>query len=296
MAGQGSPTVRRRRLAAELRDIRLSRGESGDIVAAALNWSPAKISRYELARTGLKPGEVERLLDYYEVAGPRRARLLALAEDAARKGWWEEYSDVITPDLVQLIGLEEEASSISIWQSDIVPGILQTESYARHVMSAYSQVEPTPPSVIERRVRVRTRRQEVITREPPPQLAVILDESALIRRVGDEPLMSEQLMHLAQVAELPNVTLRILPIAADHTLLLPSYSIFRFGPEADAMLPDVVRSEGLRNEFYEEGEINTYLHRRGFEVLLGASMEPAASLARILDTVQTHWQSAEEAP
>lgn len=292
MAGQGSPTVRRRRLAAELREIRLSRGKSGDIVAAALNWSPAKVSRYELARTGLKPREVERLLDYYEVAGTRRARLLALAEDATQKGWWEEYSDSIAPDLLQLIGLEQEASSIAMWQNDIVPGLLQTESYARHIMSSYSQVEPTPPSVIERRVRVRMRRQEVISRDPPPELTIVLDESILFRRVGDEPLMNEQLTRLARIAELPNATLRVLPIAADHGLLLPSYSIFRFGTEADAMLPDVVTAEGLRDAFYEVEETETYMHRRAFEVILRASIDPAASLARILDAVQTHWQSA----
>src|SRR5215471_20099244 len=86
-----SPTVRRRRLAAELRAIRESKGKSGDAVAAALNWSPSKISRYERARTGLRPREVARLLDYYEITGDRRALLLSLAEDAARKGWWEEY-------------------------------------------------------------------------------------------------------------------------------------------------------------------------------------------------------------
>lgn len=292
MAGQGSPTVRRRRLAAELRDIRLSRGESGDVVAAALRWSPAKISRYELARTGLKPREVERLLDYYEVTGTRRERLLALAEDATQKGWWEDYSDVITPDMLEFIGLEQEASSIAIWQNDIVPGILQSEPYARHIMSAYSQVEPNPPGVIERRVRVRMRRQQVITRDPPPELTIVIDESVLLRRVGDEPLMNEQLMGLARVAELPNVTLRILPIAADHTLLLPSFSIWRFGPEADAMLPDVVSIEMLRSAFYEEEEIGTYVHRRAFDVILGASIDPAASLARILDTAQTHWHSA----
>src|ERR1700728_2058702 len=103
-----SPTVRRRRLASELRQIREAKGKSGDSVAAALRWSPSKISRYELARTGLKPQEVERLLDYYDVTGSRRELLLALAEDAARKGWWEEYTDSLSPDYQQFIGLEHE--------------------------------------------------------------------------------------------------------------------------------------------------------------------------------------------
>src|SRR6201986_5511808 len=93
MIAPGSPTVRRRRLAAELRGIREDKGKRGDAAAAALKWSPSKISRYERARTGLRPQEVERLLDYYQITGPRRELLLSLAEDAAQKGWWEELGD-----------------------------------------------------------------------------------------------------------------------------------------------------------------------------------------------------------
>src|ERR1700723_1145286 len=101
----GSPTVRRRRLAAELRGIRESKGKSGDAVAAALKWSPSKISRYERAKTGLRPREVERLLDYYGVKGAHRDLLMALAVDASQKGWWEEYADSVPEDYQQFIGL-----------------------------------------------------------------------------------------------------------------------------------------------------------------------------------------------
>jgi transcriptional regulator with XRE-family HTH domain len=101
----GSPTVRRRRLAAELRELRESKGKSGDAVAAALKWSPSKVSRYERARTGLHPREVERLLDYYQVTGARRTLLLELAEDAAQKGWWEEYGDGLSSDYQQFIAI-----------------------------------------------------------------------------------------------------------------------------------------------------------------------------------------------
>ena len=121
MTAPGSPTVRRRRLAAELRAIRESTGKSGDAVAAALKWSPSKISRYERAKTALQPREVERLLDYYGVSGPHRALLLTLAEDAAHKGWWEEYADGLSEDYQQFIGLEHEATSIDIWHVAVVP-------------------------------------------------------------------------------------------------------------------------------------------------------------------------------
>src|SRR5438552_2742355 len=120
MIAPGSPTVRRRRLAAELRGIRESKGKSGDTVAAALKWSPSKISRYERAKTGLRPREVERLLDYYGVAGQRRTMLLALAEDASQKGWWEEYADSLPEDYQQFIGLEHEATAVAIWHDDVV--------------------------------------------------------------------------------------------------------------------------------------------------------------------------------
>ena len=106
MTAPASPTVRRRRLAAELRGIRESKGKSGDAVAAALRWSPSKISRYERARTGLRPREVERLLDYYGITGSHRTLLLGLAEDAAQKGWWEEFADSLSEDYQQFIGLE----------------------------------------------------------------------------------------------------------------------------------------------------------------------------------------------
>ena len=154
MIAPGSPTVRRRRLAAELRGIREDKGKSGDAVAAALKWSPSKISRYERARTGLRPREVERLLDYYQITGSHRELLLGLAEDAAQKGWWEEFADSLSEDYQQFIGLEHEAASMSIWHVDVVTGLLQTEDYARHIISSYSRVEPIAPGMIGRLVRV----------------------------------------------------------------------------------------------------------------------------------------------
>src|SRR5215475_7929479 len=179
MIAPGSPTVRRRRLAAELREIRESKGKSGEAVAAALKWSPSKISRYERAKTGLRPQEVERLLDYYQITGPRRALLLALAADAAQKDWWEEYAGSLSEDYQQFIGLEHEANSIAIWHVDVVPGLLQAEAYARHIIGSYSRIEPVAPGMIERLVKVRMRRQQVLNREPELHLSVVLDESVL---------------------------------------------------------------------------------------------------------------------
>jgi transcriptional regulator with XRE-family HTH domain len=269
MIAPASPTVRRRRLAAELRGIRESKGKSGDTVAAALKWSPSKVSRYERARTGLRPREVERLLDYYGITGPRRTLLLGLAEDAAQKGWWEEFSDTLSEDYQQFIGLEHEATSIAIWHVDVVAGLLQTEAYARHIISSYSRVEPVAPGMIGRLVRVRMRRQQVLNREEL-QLSVMLDESILKRRIGDDSVMYEQL----------------------HRVFGESFVIFGFGADSDAMLQDVVSTEHLRSGFSLEGERETYLHRIAFQMLSEAALDPAASKALILETAESHWSSA----
>jgi transcriptional regulator with XRE-family HTH domain len=287
MTVPGSPTVRRRRLAAELREIRESKGKSGDAVAAALKWSPSKISRYERARTGLQPREVERLLDYYQVTGSRRALLLELAQDASHKGWWEEYADGLSADYQAFIGLEHEASSIAIWHVDVVTGLLQTEGYARHIISSYTRVEPVPPGMVDRLVRVRMRRQQVLDRELT--LSVVLDESVLKRRVGDESVMYEQLQRLAREADRPNLTLQILPLDAQHNIFGESFVIFSFGPHSDAMLHDVVSAEHLRSGFSVEGERDTYLQRIAFQMIVDNSLDPAASKALILETAENHW-------
>ena len=283
--------MRRRRLAAELRAIRESKGKSGDSVAAALKWSASKISRYERARTGLLPREVERLLDYYEITGPRRALLLALAEDAAQKGWWEEFADSLSEDYRQFIGLEYEATSMSIWHVDVVTGLLQTEAYARHIISSYSRVEPVPPGMVGRMVKVRMRRQQVLDREGL-QISVVLDESVLKRRIGDEPVMYEQLQRLVQEADRPNLTLQILPLAAQHTVFGESFVIFGFGADSDAMLQEVVSTEHLKSGFTLEGERETYLHRIAFQMLAEAALDPVTSRALILETAESHWSGA----
>jgi transcriptional regulator with XRE-family HTH domain len=295
MTAPGSPTVRRLRLAAELREIRESRGMSGDAVAAALKWSPSKISRYERAKTGLQPREVERLLDFYEVTGSRRALLLSLAEDAAQKGWWEQFADGLSADYQQFIGLEHEASAIAVWHVDVVTGLLQTEAYARHIISSYSQVEPVAPGMVERLVRVRMRRQQVLDREPALKLSVVLDESVLTRRVGSELVMYEQLQRLAREADRPNLTLQVLPLDAQHTVFGESFVIFSFGPDDDAALRDVVSAEHLRNDFSLEGERETYLHKIAFRMLANTSLDAASSKALILDTAETHWSSSQRA-
>ena len=296
MTVPGSPTVRRRRLAAELREIRESKGKSGDAVAAALRWSPSKISRYERAKTGLQPREVERLLDYYEITGPRRELLLALAADATQKGWWEDYGDSLSADYQQFIGLEDEASEIAAWDVYVLPGLFQTEAYARHIIGTYRQIEPVTPGMIDRLVRVRMRRQKVVDREAGLNLSVVIDESVLQRRVGNEQVMHEQLQRLARDADRPNVTLQILPMDAGHTVFVESFVIFRFDPDSDAALQDMVSTEHLRSGFSMEGEKETYLHWVAFQMLARVSLDPDRSKELILKTAESHWSGGQTEP
>jgi hypothetical protein len=238
----------------------------------------------------LHPEEVTRLLDHYHVIGVRRARLLALAQDAARKDWWEAFASDISANYRQFISLEHEASSIAIWHSDLVPGLFQTAGYARHIISSYTQIEPVPPAMIERLVGIRLRRQQVLTYDDL-QISVVLDESILQRLLGDEQMMHEQLQHLARQADLPNVTLRVFPLGAQHTVASESFTIFGFGG-GEAMLQDVVCNESLRTGFHVEGEMETYLHGLAFQAHVDSSLDPAASRRLIVATAESRWPNS----
>jgi transcriptional regulator with XRE-family HTH domain len=287
----GSPTVRRRRLAAELRAIRERRGESLQTVAMGLGsgWSTSKLSRYELGN-GLNPREVATLLKHYQVTGALREYLLSLAQEASRKGWWEAYSDVSSAEYREFIGLEAEASSISVWHVEVVTGLLQTERYARALLTEYSQVEPIAPAIIERRVELRMRRKDVLQQTPPLSLLVVLDESVLMRQYGDRSVMYEQLQSLAAEAGRPNITLRVLPLRALHPVSAESFVIFSFGPKGNAILHDVVATEGLKASFYIEDQQETYLHLLVFNTLLEAALDAAASMDLILQIAESHWR------
>jgi len=289
MPASGSPTVRRRRLAAELRRLRASSGKTADDVGKILGWSKAKVSRYELARGGLKPAEVARLLDFYGVPGSNRDQLLALAADATEKGWWEAYSDVLTEGHLAFIGLEAEATSILEWQINVVPGLLQTEQYARQILSGYHQVATISPKAIQRRVETRITRQQLLTRDEPLKLEALLDESVLHRQRGDRSLMYAQLQRLADVSELSNVTIRILPFNRGHMLAVDSFAILRFGQTHETILHDVVSIEHLSNELYVEGDTDTYQFKLAFDHIGEQSLSPSESRELILAIARQVW-------
>jgi transcriptional regulator with XRE-family HTH domain len=283
--------VRRRRLAAELRRLRVSSGKTAEDVGKDLGWSKAKISRYELAQGGLKPDDVARLLEIYGVQGGQREQLLALAEEATQRGWWERYSDILTEGHLAYISLEAEAASILEWQINVVPGMLQAEEYAREVLSGYQEVSTISPKAIERRLETRLIRQQLLTRDKPLQYEAILDESVLHRQRGDPSVMRAQLQRLVDVSELPNVTIRILPFKRNHKLAVDSFSIFRFDEAHETMLHDVVGLEHLSNELYVEGDTDTHQFRLAFNHLVKESLPPSESLERILTTSRQVWNN-----
>jgi hypothetical protein len=291
MNPSGSPTVRRRRLAAELRRLRGNR--RGRQVSRSIGWSPTKISRAESGHESIPPPEVEKLLDFYGVKDPLRGRLLKLAEDATQRGWWDDYADVLNPQLLEFIGLEAEALSSLQWQADLIPGLLQTEGYVRQLFDAYRAVVPTrPPSTVDRFVQARMLRQERLSHEPELQLSVVLDEAVLLRGVGDRNIMRAQLEHLLRMADLPNIGLRVMPLDRKVALLTGSFVILRFDSPSTAEAAsqgDVVGTESLTTQLYVEGETDTYLYRLYFEALTEASLPSGESRDLIVTTRDRVW-------
>jgi transcriptional regulator with XRE-family HTH domain len=265
------PLVSRRRLAAELRQLRERQHKLVDTVARALGWSPAKITRYELSRTLPALREVAKLLDYYKVTGPQRDLLLSLAATSRQKGWWQAYAADLSPACSELIGLEHDATSILIWQQDIVPALLQTAAYAQQIISGYRYIEPITPGVAGRRAEVTMRRQQILCRAAPPQVTVVIDEPALWRSAGGADVMHEQLQRLAGGP--PGVTIHVLPLATQRPVNTGSFVLLRFG----GLLPDVVAMDHLTGGCFVEGERDTYLYRLAFQTLADAALDPAAS-------------------
>jgi hypothetical protein len=288
VTSSASPTVRRRRLAAELRRLRGVR--TGTTVATALGWSPAKVSRYELGQGSFPLEEIEKLLDYYGVGEAQRTQLLDLAAEANERAWWHDYADALSPEYMEFIGLEAEAASALVWQVAAVPGLLQTEEYAHAIHVAHQQAVLMPPGGFERRVRVRMIRQGVLTKTPPLELSAVIDESVLLRKIGSRDVMYAQLRHLAEMSQLPNVELRILPLRGRTSLRADSFVVFGFSAEHEtSKLGDVVTTESVKSELYIEGETETYEFRLFFNAFAAASLPAEESRELLLETAAQHW-------
>ncbi|MEV4257471.1 helix-turn-helix transcriptional regulator [Spirillospora sp. NPDC049652] len=255
---RGGPTVLRILLGAQLRRLREEKGISTEDAGYEIRGSHSKISRMELGRVGFKERDVADLLTLYGVTDPAdRAPLLELAREANTPGWWHRYGDVLPNWFETYLGLEEAASLLRCYELQFVPGLLQTEDYARAVVRL-GHPDATDEDV-ERRVRLRMTRKERFVEPGAPTLWAVLDEAVLRRSLGGRAVMRGQLEHLLDMADLPNVTLQVVRYEASEPCATGGpFTILRF---AEPGLSDVVYLEQLTSALYldKPADVDTYM-------------------------------------
>jgi transcriptional regulator with XRE-family HTH domain len=273
-----SPTVAQKRLARSLRQLRLDAGLTIEQAAEELELSPSTISRMETAQVGVRRRDVRELLNLYGVTGAQREQLLQLAGVSRQHAWWHEFKDLPNLPLASL-----EAGAASIWQYSalLIPGLLQTEEYAREVLRKI-RLGATADDV-ERRLRLRMKRQALLTDEKAPQFWAILDEAALRRRVGGRQVMQRQLERLIDASALRSVTLQVIPFTSGgHAAMDGEFTLLKYPEPAD---PDVVYIESTGGDVYLEDPDVTRRYASIFDHLRATALDPAESI-RILATAR----------
>jgi transcriptional regulator with XRE-family HTH domain len=276
MNESSSPMMLRRRLRTELRNARLKSELTQEQVAQAMEWSLSKMIRIETAKTGISINDLRALLSLYRVT-EGVDELVALARAARQVPWWRRYGDSAPPGLLELIDYESAASAISQFETILVPGILQTEGYASTVLQVY--YENFAYEHVAALIDLGTRRRDLLTSETAPKFSFVLDESVIHRIVGSRVIMGRQLQHLANVAELPNVTIQVVPFTAGlHPWMKGPFEVVQFDDTPDE---DIVFLEGPRGDFISDdpGESRGYLE--AFERIMAAALGPSDSVRRL---------------
>ncbi|MFF3442891.1 helix-turn-helix domain-containing protein [Streptosporangium sp. NPDC002721] len=268
-----SPTVRHRRLGRELRRLREKADLTLEEVATPLHWSTAKLSRIENARTMPSGTDVANLCDLYAVDPPTKAGLIQLGQNAGQRGWWTAYSDVFAGSYV---GLESEATAIRTWEPLLVPGILQSEEYAREIIHA---VHPELTSIeLDRRVDARMTRKINLLGARAPRLHALIDVCALRRPVGPPGVMARQLDDILQLVDRPNIALQVLPLQVGaHPGLEGAFSLLSFDDED----LDAGYIGCLGGEIYVEAPDQVQNLKLSFERLARLCLPPKDSAAVI---------------
>lgn len=277
-----SPTVRRRRLRYELRRLRDEHGLTIEQVqeASGGDIKAPSISRWENGERSVRPTDLRLLLDIYQVHGERREALLTLSRQSKERGWWQSYGSAIPQWFQVYVGLEAEASSVRVYESELVHGLLQTADYYRAFLRAAPAAAADAEA--ERKIEVRLARQERLTGDDPPEYWAVLNEAVIRRVVGGGEVMRVQLDHIAEMAELPHVNVQVLPFGAGvHPAMDGSFEILGFPEPGD---PDVVYLENQAGSLYleEAAEIDRYA--RMFSHLIAKALDPEESrllIARI---------------
>jgi transcriptional regulator with XRE-family HTH domain len=287
---RASQTVRRRRLAAELRRLREHADLTGDEAALRLGWSGSKISRIETHRIGVKPADLKKLFDLYHVAPAHREELQALLRESAKSHWLDSVTAGFPADYATYLYAEAEANAVWIWDPVIVPGLLQTDSYARAMLAGYRAMFKLPPGDAERRIEIRQLRQDqLLTRDPPLTLSVVIDESVLYRRFGNNSVMREQLLRLGEASALPNVNLQVLPLDGAHLIGTGAFSYLHFDPVHDVLLGNMVEVEHLTGAYYLDDEDQTFRYRETFDSLRAVAADQDQSQRMISDAARDRW-------
>lgn len=276
---RGGPTVLRIVLGTQLRKLRETSGITREAAGNAIRGSHAKISRLELGRVGYKERDVADLLTLYNVLDEdERADFLALARQASTPGWWHQYSDVLPSWFETHLGLEEAASVIRSYEVQFIPGLLQTEDYARAV-TLLGHPMPSDRET-DRRVGLRMARQKLLTRPDPPTLWAVLDEASLRRPIGGAAVMRAQLQHLVEAAKLPNVTLQVAPFQMGGLAAAGGpITILRF---LEPDLPDIVYLEQLTSSLYLDKQVDVDNYQAVMD-RLSTGAEPPDESVRFLE-------------
>jgi transcriptional regulator with XRE-family HTH domain len=276
--GTVTPTIRLRRLGTALRRYREDAGLSLEEAVRLLQRSASSLSRIEKGLHHIPVRDLEYILGKYGVTDEAAtARMYDWCRNGRRKGWWQKYADDLSAETMDLIGLEADAVSIDFFELILIPGLLQTEDYARTLIGQGPFAHDSDR--VERLVAVRMKRQQVLARPAPPRIGAIVDEAALHRQVGGPYVMRAQLRLLAEAARLPHVTLQVLPFAAGaHKGLDGAFKILDVGGPGDLR---VVTVDSLTQISYreEDDEIRTYAE--AFEHLRAAALPEADSRAMI---------------
>jgi transcriptional regulator with XRE-family HTH domain len=276
------PTVRRRRLGAELRRLREAQSLKLDEVAGQLDLVASTLSRIETGKAPIKTYYLNRLLDMFGVTDPAaRQVLIDMGREGHRKGWWAEYDDVLPSGFDIYVGLEAEANSLRSFETTLIPGLLQTVDYATAVLRELCPKDTEEQ--VEKMVDLRMQRQRILEASPPIEFWLILDEAAIRRRVGGAAVMRRQLEHLVEAARWPNVTLQVLGFDSGvHAGMDGAFSILEFPERTDR---DVAcKDGGYFGIVYLEKDREVRLFTEAFDRLRATAHSPAESI-QLIDTV-----------
>jgi transcriptional regulator with XRE-family HTH domain len=280
MGDSTSPLMLRRRLRTELRTARLESNLTQEQVARAMEWSMSKMNRIEKAKSGISANDLRVLLPFLGIKDKVRAdELIDLGRAAREIPWWSRYKEVAPEKLLELIDYESAASAVSQFEPMFVPGILQTEEYARAVLQVFYD-EKSAAERLTAMVELRTRRIGLLTRENAPNFSFVLDEPVIHRVVGSSAIMGRQFHHLASIAKLPNVTIQVVPFTAGpHPGMKGPFEVVQFADEPD---DNIVFLEGPQGDIISEDQKETRSYLEAFTRITAASLSPSDSVKRLL--------------